>query len=126
MRTLWLAVALLLTACQPEVSSAKKAVSSVLKDPSSAQWKDVHSIAPGVACGRVNAKNSYGGYTGFRQFLLRDGRLYFSEDELESIKISTCCTRLSSPKKEVAGVGVTASEISEACDALPWIPVILD
>lgn len=123
MRALWLAFTLLLAACQQDESAAKKAVQAVLKDPASAQWKDVHAFATGTTCGLVNAKNSYGGYTGFRHFLVRDGRLYFSEDELESIKISSCCTRLKSPRKDIAGVGVTAAEISEACDKLPWIPV---
>ena len=123
MRALLLALVLLLSACQRDVTAAKDAVRATLKDPASAQWKDVYAISDGVACGQVNAKNAYGGYVGFRSFLLRDGRLHFSEDELESISINICCIRLKSPRKDVAGVGVTAAEISEACDQLPWVPV---
>jgi hypothetical protein len=47
-----------------------------LKDPDSAHFRDVRvssppTIAPKViVCGEVNAKNSYGGYTGFKRFFL--------------------------------------------------------
>ncbi|MDR1074829.1 MAG: class II D-tagatose-bisphosphate aldolase, non-catalytic subunit [Xanthomonadaceae bacterium] len=44
-----------------------------LKDPDSAQFRDVRANYTEefgvVACGRVNAKNQLGGYTGFRRFV---------------------------------------------------------
>ena len=44
-----------------------------LKDPDSAQFKDVYANYTEefqvVACGRVNSKNSLGGYTGFKRFV---------------------------------------------------------
>lgn len=47
----------------------KEAVLESLKDPSSAQFKNVRTSKDGwVLCGELNAKNSYGGYTGFKRF----------------------------------------------------------
>lgn len=53
------------------------AVRNRLKDPDSAVFRDVlFDKLYGVACGKVNAKNGFGGYTGFSQFWvkLQDGR----------------------------------------------------
>ena len=47
---------------------AKSAVSNQLKDPSSAQFRNLVEVSPGVVCGEVNAKNSFGGYAGFKRF----------------------------------------------------------
>ena len=54
---------------------AKSAVRALLKDPGSAQFRNIYSRGmggkpiPGAAvCGEVNAKNSYGGYIGFTRF----------------------------------------------------------
>jgi hypothetical protein len=61
------------------VVAAERAVRGELKDPDAAQFKDVranHTEQFGVvACGRVNAKNEFGGYTGFRRFVFGDGRV---------------------------------------------------
>ena len=55
------------------IVSAKRAVRASLKDPDSAQFKDVYANYTEefqvVACGRVNSKNSLGGYTGFKRFV---------------------------------------------------------
>jgi hypothetical protein len=54
------------------IRRAQDAVREKLKDPSSAQFKDVAYFQSGsldVVCGQVNAKNAYGGYSGFREFL---------------------------------------------------------
>lgn len=54
------------------VEQAKKALAETLKDPSSAQFRNVR-LTPykdgNVICGEVNAKNSYGGYVGFKSFV---------------------------------------------------------
>ncbi|MDC5446163.1 hypothetical protein ACT4Y9_18345 [Acinetobacter baumannii] len=52
----------LLTACNGKV---EKIVSEQLKDPESAEFRNVKGV-----CGEVNAKNSYGGYTGFKRFIV--------------------------------------------------------
>lgn len=54
------------------ISSAKIAVLAVLKDPSSAQFRNIYisKKTDDVVCGEVNAKNSYGGYNGFKTFIV--------------------------------------------------------
>lgn len=55
------------------IVAAQRAVRSSLKDPDSAEFKDVYANYTEkfdvVACGQVNSKNSYGGYTGFKRFV---------------------------------------------------------
>lgn len=56
-------------AAQAALARARQHVTSRLKDPDSAQFQDVtYDASNRVACGQVNAKNSFGGYTGFQQF----------------------------------------------------------
>jgi hypothetical protein len=54
------------------VATAKANVVRDFKDPSSAQWRGLYVSKAGTAaqmlCGEVNAKNSLGGYVGFRRF----------------------------------------------------------
>ncbi len=61
------------------IVAAERAVRAELKDPDAAQFKDVRANYTEefgvVACGRVNAKNELGGYTGFRRFVFGDGRV---------------------------------------------------
>lgn len=57
-----------------ETGKAKDAVRRLLKDPDSAQFRDVQACAkPGAIQGEVNGKNSYGGYAGFEPFIYADG-----------------------------------------------------
>lgn len=54
------------------IEHAKRAVADSLKDPGSAQFKNVRLAPFGtgkVVCGEVNAKNSYGGYVGYTRFV---------------------------------------------------------
>lgn len=59
---------------QEDVAAAKAWVEAHLKDPSSVQYRNVRRVPdkngyPRVMiCGEMNAKNSYGGYVGFRRF----------------------------------------------------------
>lgn len=73
------------------IANAQAAVASLLKDPGSAQFRNVRINAYGdgkVICGEVNAKNSYGGYVGFSPFMASTnaGTLYSNEkwDELRA------------------------------------------
>lgn len=53
------------------VEKAKAAVLAVLKDPGSAQFSDVKGgtvNGVGTVCGKINAKNSMGGYNGPKPF----------------------------------------------------------
>ena len=54
------------------IKQAQRAVADSLKDPMSAQFRNVRMVpyGPGsVICGEVNGKNSYGGYVGFKRFV---------------------------------------------------------
>lgn len=55
------------------IAAAKRGVRDLLKDPDSAKFKAVYAYYTKelgvVACGYVNAKNSFGGYTGFKRFV---------------------------------------------------------
>lgn len=42
----------------------ERSVKAILKDPDSAQFRHL-----GKSCGLVNARNSFGGYTGFTRFI---------------------------------------------------------
>ncbi|CAM5385783.1 hypothetical protein RLIN73S_02846 [Rhodanobacter lindaniclasticus] len=53
------------------IEQAEAAVASKLKDPESAHFTDVTISDKGnLVCGWVNAKNSFGGYAGFRPFVV--------------------------------------------------------
>ncbi len=49
-----------------------------MKDPGSAQFEDVSRFKIAV-CGRVNAKNIYGGYVGFRRFIVAENDIVLVE-----------------------------------------------
>jgi hypothetical protein len=54
------------------LEAAKKSLADTLKDPGSAQFRNVRFVEyleGVVVCGDVNGKNSYGGYVGFRDFV---------------------------------------------------------
>jgi len=68
------------------VEKSKDAVRARLKDSKSAQFKGVFfsdiSGTP-VACGQVNSKNSYGGYTGYQNFIAGGDSLVFLQKEVD-------------------------------------------
>lgn len=56
------------------VAKGQELVKSRLKDPSSAKFRNLYFIRASVGgaptvCGEVNAKNSFGGMTGYKRFL---------------------------------------------------------
>ncbi|KQQ77226.1 hypothetical protein [Acinetobacter sp. Leaf130] len=62
--------------CQKTENKTKEIVLNSLKDPSSAQFQNVKGY-----CGEVNAKNSYGGYIGFRRFYISNEMpIFYDED----------------------------------------------
>jgi len=53
---------------------AKDAAAALLIDPSSAQFRNVHTgddDSLGTVCGEINGKNRLGAYTGFTRFAVR-------------------------------------------------------
>ncbi len=56
---------------QSEIAAAKEVAARDLKDPASAQFRDLRVDGTGDKlrlCGEINGKNSYGGYVGFKKF----------------------------------------------------------
>lgn len=74
MKKLLMMSCLVMSACsQPTlIERVKDEVRSQLKDPSSAEFRNVREVrfagTPKI-CGEVNAKNSYGGKNGYQRFV---------------------------------------------------------
>ncbi|TAN27273.1 MAG: hypothetical protein EPN31_12115 [Castellaniella sp.] len=49
-------------------------VSAMMKDPGSSEFRNQYGV-----CGEVNAKNSFGAYTGYRRFVAKSERMVFLE-----------------------------------------------
>ena len=69
----------------------EKAVLSRLKDPDSAEFKDVFFARAKdnvpVVCGEVNSKNSFGGFVGFQSFISAGSSdTTFLQSEVEDFK----------------------------------------
>jgi hypothetical protein len=69
------------------IEKGKDAVRAKLKDPESAQFRNVffHRGADNIpmACGEVNGKNSFGGYEGFQRFVSAGkSKLTFLENDV--------------------------------------------
>ncbi|MDE1151044.1 MAG: hypothetical protein PW788_00785 [Micavibrio sp.] len=74
------------TASATDISKAKQSVAAQMKDPGSTQFKNVAGYSYGqpgftMLCGEVNAKNSFGGYIGYRHFTYFSGVLVMNELE---------------------------------------------
>lgn len=67
---------------ESQMAEAEAAVRDALKDPDSANFRDLHGISVAedgplmAVCGEVNAKNSYGGYIGYNRFAYTAGDVY--------------------------------------------------
>lgn len=55
----------------PWEAEAKRLVTDGLKDPSSAMFREIRALSGDQVCGQVNAKNSFGGYVGYRWFWIK-------------------------------------------------------
>ncbi|QDJ91878.1 FmdB family zinc ribbon protein [Acinetobacter haemolyticus] len=66
------------------VVEAKSYIKRTLKDPNSVEFRGVDAFFTNeggvVACGEVNAKNSLGGYVGFRHFISNGRWVLYDED----------------------------------------------
>lgn len=72
-------------------SDAKNAVLKILKDPDSAKFGRFEQITNTGACLAVNAKNSYGGYTGEQQaFLIKKDAFNWVVIELSEVSYEMC------------------------------------
>lgn len=69
-----------------------------LKDPDSAQFRNQFIGASKAPCGEVNSKNSFGGYGGFRRYVVASKEVVAIEgdnmDQSEFAKVwSTVCKK---------------------------------
>jgi len=76
---------LLIAGCSSEESElihrAQAATAKQLKDPYSAKFEEVKPCpTKGMVTGTVNAKNSYGAYSGAVPFVYEAGRVFLSSD----------------------------------------------
>lgn len=67
------------------IERGKEQIRTRLKDPASAQFRNVHFYSGGgvpVTCGEVNSRNSFGGYTGFERFIAAGSQLAVVESDM--------------------------------------------
>ncbi len=65
---------------EAQIAAAKSRLEGALKDPTSVQYRNLIAVlhtstlreASHTTCGEINAKNSYGGYVGFRRFIYEE------------------------------------------------------
>lgn len=65
--------------------AGQEAIKAKLRDPESAQFRDVafHSgSGTPITCGEVNSKNGFGGYSGFERFIAAGDVLTVIESEM--------------------------------------------
>lgn len=105
-----LAVALSVSACsaaaqQPSardlgafVKQAKAQIQGQLKDPGSAQFRGLYVARQAgtdqlMLCGQINAKNSYGGYAGFTDFI-SGGPMKYMGDQVDALMGEYCSDKV--------------------------------
>lgn len=78
---------------------AKAAVTERLKDPESARFTGLQMSADGkVVCGKVNAKNSYGGYVGpqpFRYFVEKKMAIIVDREGISTVYLDSMAQPIS-------------------------------
>ena len=68
------------------ISNGQESIKSQLKDPESATFRNVHFYSGGgtpVVCGEVNARNGFGGYTGYERFVAAGTVISAVESQVE-------------------------------------------
>jgi hypothetical protein len=101
---------------------AKQAVPAALKDPSSAEFGDVWGMSSTVACGYVNAKNSFGALAGKTRFIYSSGSVAFENSSGGFPKLwNTACIDKphAAAPKGAAGMHWGASPTSDMKNILP-------
>lgn len=104
----FLATAFTLVGCDSEIRRAKQAVEAGLKDPGSVEYEQVTAYNGGVVCGKYNAKNSFGGYVGFKPFITLDGQLARGSESGNNYFL---CTDSTEKKVEIGAVDLGRIEV---------------
>lgn len=64
------------------MDSVQRQVAGMMKDPDSARFSEVVLKDKSLAvCGKVNARNGYGGYGAEKKFVAADGMIYILDDK---------------------------------------------
>lgn len=93
-----LCLATALSGCN--VVSEKQArdwVADIMRDPDSAKFEAVKTIGEGremLACGKVNAKNGFGAFAGYRSFMIYNHQIYVASNGIQDIGVRMCCNWL--------------------------------
>lgn len=98
-----LTIPVLLVACaDPFQSEVQERVAYKLKDPASAEFREV-DYYPEVklACGEVNGKNSYGAKSGFSGFIYDNGMVDFENDSGYAYAIAKCTAQVRKRTEEI-------------------------
>lgn len=69
------------------IGKSQEGIRAKLRDPDSAEFRDVRFYSGGptpVVCGEVNSKNGFGGYSGFQRFIASGEKLAFLQSEMTS------------------------------------------
>lgn len=102
-------------------------VRTILRDPDSAKFSEVKAYSEaGVACGKVNAKNAFGGFVGDDNFAYADGRAALASSNPDAWgRYSNACGvamredalhRLQDAKQTLASSGAPLDERKEQED----------
>lgn len=88
------------------VSAAKDQLTRSFKDPASAQYRglfvsEVQYRGTKALCGEVNARNSYGGYVGFRRFVATDELHEVEDPQRPAVLADLWPTMCSAPLERV-------------------------
>lgn len=104
-------------------AAAKKLVAHSLRDPASAQFRDVVEHG-GAVCGEVNGKNGFGAYAGFKHFIVVDDQVTVELDlpsEALSPGISRAAVREWDARNEFTGLWLMRCQTP-----LPALPAKLE
>lgn len=117
---IWLLALPVISGCNPD-AAIEAEVKQNLKDPDSAQFRNIKRFPDDVVCGEVNSRNSFGGYAGYQPFAHVDGKVSFGAAEIATWcndvvgkKLAVALDRL---KESMADCKPT-SPISASCDVV--------
>lgn len=116
MRIALITALVLLAGCTAE-AKLERDIAATLKDPGSAQFGEIE-IRGDIACGTVNAKNGFGGYTGAVPFMVKGRDLYMASDASQALGL--CCSL-----HQVQALGEGAAQRLEQCKATLPEPIPL-
>lgn len=83
---------------EQQIEAAKEMVRQNLKDPESARFSDIFGITQAgmeegyAVCGKVNAKNAFGGYAGSQPFSVKGRFVTIGSNTVDALMVRYTCT----------------------------------